>query len=313
MNKEDALNEIGKLGYKRSQTGYSNGELSFVFGVIPSENKQMQNSKFYSDETEFIHFTSIEGLTSIINSKCFRLYNFQNMDDVQEMSWASKMLKFTEELKNEDKEELYCFSMTSQSIIRDLSKKHLLWKIHGRDGKGILLKLKIVNDPLSWYNFHLVKVLYNHEEAKAIAYINENEEKIILDQKICSFIKNPIYNFEEETRIIFENRTGFRITYSKDDKIQYPITFNDKLLNNKNIKYFEIPISNFINDDNEYRVTTMYQKILYKPKIEISEIVLGYRYSEIDLKNLILKIRTVNKDIKVSHSLLKKDYSENIF
>lgn len=311
MNKEKALNEIDKLGYKVRQRGFNNNnELLYVFGAIPSENAQMQHSKFYSSEKEFIHFTSIEGLTSIINSKCFRLYNFQNMDDVQEMAWASKMLNFKEELKNEDKEDLYCFSMTSQSVIKDLSKKHLLWKIHGRDGKGVLLKLKIANNPLSWYNFHLVKVLYNHQEAKAIAYINENDNKIILDQKICSFIKNPIYKFEEETRIIFENRKGFKITYSKDDTIMYPVTYNDKLLSNKNIKYFEIPISNFTKNDSEFEVSTMYKETLYKPIIEISEIILGYRYSANDLDNLTSRINALDASIKVSYSQLGKDYSE---
>jgi len=311
MTLKEAYKEIGKLGFRKNKNyrdKYNN--ILVQFGTIPSNNKAMEKSVYHSNEKEFIHFSSIEGLNSILNSKHFRLYNLQNMDDKTELNWAKEQLKFENLLNDNDKENLYCLSMCSSNVIdKNEPKENLLWKIHGRDGKGILFKLKISNEPLFWYNYHLINVKYDTKDAEAIKVINEEDSKTILDQKICSFIKNPIYSFEEETRIIFENRENYRVTVSKDNKTIYPIVIPDKLLKTDIVNYIEIPIWNFFRDDERKFDAPNVEGVQYKiPKIEITEIVLGYRYSKKDKSNINQKINQYDSNIKVTRTALAKYY-----
>ena len=157
MNHEkniDLINKIKRLGYDIRQKGYEDHEhaekdiYTYRYWVIPEENKRLKGTKFYYDiEKEFIHFTSLESLFGILNSKHLRLYNLPNMDDKYEIQYALKTLSFIDsDDEYKTKEQLYIFSMCPSSrILREepKKKKHLLWKLHGRDGLGVIIRLKI--------------------------------------------------------------------------------------------------------------------------------------------------------------------------
>lgn len=206
MTEFELLKNIEELGFIANSAGYKNGEEydngnhNWRYWEIPSENYRLYGTHFFEkNEKEFIHFTSLDSFYSIFNTGEIRLYNLPNMDDKLEMEYARNELNFREPF-SKDKEDLYCFSMCrANDILKSEMKEHLLWKLHGRDGNGVLLKISFQNDPKHWYNYHLSKVFYDLDIAQPIKKLHSITKKEILDVKFCSFFKMNIYEFEKET------------------------------------------------------------------------------------------------------------------
>lgn len=318
MSREaELIDKITQFGYIVKASTYKDqeqadkGNHTNRYWTISEENSLLQNTAFYNTERDFIHFTTIEALYGMLNSKHFRLYNLVNMDDKMELEYARKALSFAT-IDEQYKEEIFCFSMCSSSVILNeepKKKKHLLWKLHGKDGKGVVIRLKIMNDPVSWRNYYLTECFYDLERFQPIKDLNEITKRERLDMKPCSFIKLPIYEFENEIRLLFDHRSSGTISYEGKDL--YPITYQDKLLKPEKIYYFQLPIFNFYTGDEEaYPNPPDFgmgkgQEI---PKISITEIILGYRYSEEDLKNLKEKMKLYDPNINVRLSDLKQYY-----
>jgi hypothetical protein len=317
----DLINKIKELGYDVRQIGYKDhehaerGVYNYRYWIIPEENYKLKNTKFYYDkENDFIHFTSIEALFSILNSKHIRLYNLVNMDDKYELDYALKALSFINAMDiNKTKEGLFILSMCSSSEILNeepKKKKHLLWKLHGRDGKGVIVRLKIENDLGSWYNYYLTKCFYTLENFNSIAELHAETQNELLDIKIASFIKLPIYDFENEVRLVFDNNNSGWRSDGNNNRV-YPIIYPDKLNKTGNISYCQLPLYNFFeNDSNAYPTPPNGLQLEYEiPKIRIMEVILGYRYSDEDLNNIKEKIKMFDQSITVRHSDLRQFYT----
>jgi len=316
MSKTDNLvKEIEKLGYEVGQTGYKDqeqidrNEFNYRYWRHPKENYKLQDTPFYlSSENDFIHFTTLDALYSILNTGFLRLYNLNNMDDKYEMEYAIKELEF-KETAEKAKEELYCLSMCSSAkIFAEKTKEHLLWKLHGRDGNGVIIRVKIENN-LKWYFYHLTEVYYGVEKFGSVKNFNTQIDNQILDNKICCYIKHPIYKFESEVRLVFDNMNPVTVT-DKDKQKVYPITYPDKLHKLAKTFYFQVPILNFHKNENyeKYLAPNM-QGVDYEiPKIKITEIILGYRYTDKDLKNIKSKIDPKYSDIDIRITDLKELY-----
>jgi hypothetical protein len=317
---KDLINKIKSFGYDIRQIGYKDQEhadkgiYNYRYWIIPEENQKLKDTKFYyNKEKEFIHFTSIEALFGILNSKHLRLYNLPNMDDKYELEYALKALSFIDtDDKNEIKEQLYILSMCSASLILNeepKKKKHILWKLHGHDGKGVILKLKIENDLSTWYNYYLTECFYTLDNFKAIEDLHKKTNNELLDTKLASFIKLPIYEFENEIRLVFDKRNSGWIN-DKDNTVKYPVVYPDKLNQAENISYVQLPLLNFFkNNPDAYPTPPNGLQLKYEiPKISISEIILGYRYNDNDLENFKKKIKSFDPNISVRLSDLKQYY-----
>lgn len=316
---EHLINKIKSFGYDIRQIGYKDQEhadkgiYNFRYWIIPEENIKLKNTNFYyAKENDFIHFTSLETLFSILNSKHFRLYNLLNMDDKYELDYALKALSFIDSVDIEKtKAGLYVLSMCSSSVILNeepKKKKHLLWKLHGRDGWGVIIRLKFENDLSTWCNYYLTQCFYTLENFAPIIDLHAKTNNELLDIKLASFIKLPIYDFENEIRLVFDHNNSGWIT--ENNIRTYPITYPDKLNKKENISYFQLPIYNFFkNDPNAYPTSPNgLQKNYEIPKISISQIILGYRYSDNDLSNIKEKIKQFDPSINVRHSDLRQFY-----
>lgn len=314
---EHLVNDIKQFGYEIGQTGYLNqeqidrDEFNIKFWKHPKENYKLKDTPFYLDsENDFIHFTTLDALYSILNTGFLRLYNLNNMDDKNEMEYAFRELAFKGSTEKA-KEQLYCFSMCSSKEVfsgNTKEQEHLLWKLHGRDGHGVILRVKIENN-LKWYFYHLSKVYYGTDNFGSIKSFNSNIDNQILDPKICCFIKNPIYKFENEVRLIFDNMNPVTVTDSDNQKI-YPVTFPDKLHKPVNTFYFQIQILNFYKNENDpiYLAPNMQGMNYEVPKIKITEIIMGYRYSDRDFEEIKSKLDNKYADIKIRFTDLKELY-----
>ena len=261
----------------------------------------------------FIHFSSIDALNSILPIGCFRMYSLNNMDDIHEMGHTLKELKFIgdEDLYKEDKESIHCFSMCSGRVLKDNTKMHNLWKLHGRDGNGICFRFGFQNRE-NWLNYHLVTVDYlNNDDVnypdwkKIIKSANINSDNLEIDRIIGCFSKNKIYSFEEEIRLVFDNRLDVRTENFFQGKMIYPIVLKDKLTNSKNISYYNLPLLQFGHNQDEFEIQYV-QKVYEMPKVEIKEIILGYRFNKKDVETLSQKFDFNQKKIKLKLSPLKK-------
>ena len=311
---DELLNDIQKLGYEVGQAGYKDekeyekNNFTYRYWLLPNENFKLINTPFYyNSEHDFIHYTSLEALYSIINDGYIRLYNLANMDDKFELDYARQELLFHNQI-DKDKEQLYCFSMcSSKEILNDEIKEHLLWKLHGRNGNGVIIKVNIQNNLNLWYNYHLTRMFYDLNNFQLIKELHSKTDNEFLDAKLACFLKLPIYEFENEIRLVFDNRNPVTVT-DENNKIIYPIIYQDKLHKTENIFYFKLPLLNFHNNDKLFLAPNM-QGMKYEiPKIKITEIILGYRFSEIDLKNIQNKISNKLSDVKIRLTNLKKYY-----
>lgn len=100
MTLEDIYTQFRQLLEKHfpdlhfTHTGYAG--LDF-HAELASENKMFVNTPyFYTDEMNFIHFTSIDNLLSILNNREIRLYNLHSSKDENEFHYAAKELGLQE-------------------------------------------------------------------------------------------------------------------------------------------------------------------------------------------------------------------------
>jgi hypothetical protein len=108
--------------------------------------------------------------------------------------------------------------------------------------------------------------------------------------------------------LVFDNRNSGTYTDSNNKKT-YPITYHDKLHKSDKIFYFQLPLFNFFDKNDEIFLAPNMQGRNYEtPKIKITEIILGYRYSESDLENIQCKIDNKLEDINIKITDLKKYY-----
>jgi len=67
-----------RISYKDNEQEQAGEFLSCVLD-LQAQNKKLENSNYYYNNTlEFIHFTSLEALNSILNEGQIRLYNINH-------------------------------------------------------------------------------------------------------------------------------------------------------------------------------------------------------------------------------------------
>ena len=184
--------EVGRIGYKDEEE-YKKNNFTSRYWRLPNENFKLNNTPFfYSAENDFIHFTSLDAFYSIINTGHIRLYNLVNMDDKFELEYARQELLFRNSIST-DKEQLYCFSLCStDEILKNEIKEHLLWKLHGKNGYGVIIRVSIQNNLHLWYNFHLTKMFYDLKNFQPIRELNTKTDNEFLDAKLACFLKLPM-------------------------------------------------------------------------------------------------------------------------
>lgn len=308
------IENIEKLGYQIKSAGYNseddiiNNNHTWREWQIPKRNRELVNTAFYyKKRKDFLHFTSLENALSILNEQHIRLYNLVNMDDKFELDYAKKELNFHNR-PDDAKENIFSLSMcASDEIFSDSSKEHLLWKLYGRNGYGAILRLSFESNMTLWESYYLAKMFYDLKNFTAIKELNEKTDNEYLDPLVASFVKLPIYSFEEEIRLIYDNRNPIKVT--NHGKLTYPLIFKDKIESPNNIQYIKLPLLNFFKNHSTYVPYSGDWDIDPElPKIKIVEVILGYRHSEDELNSIkeIIKTKLSPLEIPVRLTPLKK-------
>jgi len=314
----ELIQEMMRLGYNPLTTGYQNetesekGNYNFRYWNLPMDNGKLKGGPFYYErENDFAHLTSLDKLFAILESKTIRLYNLINMDDRFEMEYGVLELGFPSiEQILEQKKDLFCISMCSfNELDNDIVKEHLLWRLYGSSGNGVILRLAFKNDRHFWQQYHLSEVYYDTNQFQNVKELHSFKGRNYFDPKIASFLKRDIYSFENEARLIFDNRKNnvTATVMDKDEKIIYPIIKADN--KNPGVSFLSLPLTNFYQTNAEFMGLAYANEWEYKiPKISIEEIILGYRFSKEQHASAIEKIRSFDSSIKVSTTKLRKYY-----
>lgn len=257
--------------------------------IISEENKLFFKSRYFLKKglKKPIHFTSLESLEGILNSKSLRLFNLYNMNDPIEFDFSSRIFKnYLSDLPI-IKENLYSMSFSSGEILdkERFGDQFNQWRLYGNNGYGVCIEFDIINDPINWTNFHISKIQYtklrkpgsSHSKfgilKEILNKINTDDYIINFDlSKIFSFHKNVLYSNEEEIRLLFDSRNIDNKNLILKEKIKPKYTQNNNLINNKNITYLELPL-----------IQTNIDTI---PYFRISKIIIGYAYSLKEYNNI---------------------------
>lgn len=256
------------------------------------------HSPFFNPETEFVHFTSPSAVTSILNSKVFRLFSLNNMTDSDELIHIRKKLNYPDFIEF-DKVHYFSMSMCSAKILDDSQALTDLWNEHGHKGAGVMLRIRVENDLIDWYNYHLSTIFYAYDILAPIAQLNSITKREYLTSKIGCFFKLPKYHKERECRLLFDHSTNHQVfCYNNRNELIYPI-LHPKDATNK-IFYVELPIYSLNkNVDGLFYAPNPEGRLYQKPMLSISEIVFGDKCP----KDIVDKIRTMAFDADASIQL----------
>ncbi|MCI0922596.1 DUF2971 domain-containing protein [Sphingobacterium rhinopitheci] len=250
--------------------------------LISEENNFFSKSRYFLKKglKNPIHFTSLESAEGIINSNNLRLYNLYNMNDPIEFDFSSRIFNnYLSDLPT-IKENLYSMSFSSGEILdkERFNDQFNQWRLYGDNGYGVCIEFDIINNPINWINFHMSKIQYaklrkagsSHSKfgilKEILNKINPDEYLINFDlSKIFSFHKNVLYSNEEEIRLLFDARNIDAKNLVLTELIKPKYMENNNLINNKNIRYLELPL-----------IPTNIETI---PYFKISKIIIGYAYS----------------------------------
>lgn len=298
--KENLPNTI----FKKMTSGDSDEKIPNYIQYQIYRNTDLIGSKyFYSAKREFIHFTKLESVKSIISSCLFRLYNMYNMNDPREYTFANNDFHKLIHDREDPKENLFLMSMCKPKILSgDSGLEFNMWRLYSNDGEGIALKIGFEKtNNYNWEDFYLSEVYYGSEERnilyEAYQYVNYNEIKhpsaSIDFSQISGFHKPKFYHFENEVRLLADYRkfkVNGSMTFSNNEGERlFPIIKeNSEKSTSHLIKFLELPIYSKISFQDEYEVSTI-------PIPTIKEIIIGHKnkdnFKELsqELQNLCLK------------------------
>lgn len=259
-------------------------------------NRHYFESDYYlKDENQFIHFCSAKKMYSIINSGQIRLYNLSHQNDKDEFKFAAQLLGESPLACEKIRRRIYSLSMCRSETEADLT----LWRLYGDDTKGVGLKLKIVNNPFYWMQYHLSQIYYGNIE-KLLTYKSRKDEFektnkfrfIIGLERFLGFHKSEHYSVEKEVRLIYVHKNR-----------ENPFSFLTKTIDPNTLpEYISINLfNNYIY--NEGQISDICH--MDKPIIEIEEIVLGPNFRE---NNLIDFVKSKYTNIKIRKSSIGEIY-----
>ena len=322
--KENRINElIGsylpgvQLNAIRSIDG---NEVLGAYYALSNENKHWKESQyFFKKKRQFVHFTSLTALESIVQSKNIRLYNLFNLYDPREYTFSSKIFTYNHKNKEDAKQNMFLLSMCNTELLIKgaIEIEFTMWRLYGQNGYGVAIEFSFEHcEQEAWNDFYLSQIYYGANKRNKLAELSsillslENEKPkctIDLGQLMC-FHKSNLYKLEKEVRLLYDRRQMkvFRGTeYSKENKTVFPIIRNDitkSLQSNKEINYLELPI--FYKN---CQLTPSY------PTPKISKVHLGYQYYE--KQGLAKKLKKMIQDclgydVQIQPSRLTKFYNE---
>lgn len=327
------IEEIRKI-YSSFDFGYRHG--SEVNHVVTSEQiefvlspKALTGLDYGCiNSNEFIHYTSLDALYGILNSGEIRLYDLNNMNDPYEFNYIVKKLNLP---ISEDQIEFfkrYLF-ITSLCAYDETTKDDFdMWRLYGKEGKGVAIVFDILNKEDDWFNFLLGKVQYGNSNQeseklkKAIEVFNDfvinKGMKLERIPQLFGFLlmlhKNDIWKNEKEFRLA--THLEYDIWNLRPETSFNPLVENSLSYflqpSGKQVGFISFPLSFRVYEvaKEKFPDELDFEKVMkIVPQIRIKKIITGYALSkeftdDLNLfvfKMMIDKWKTLRIDVVESH------------
>lgn len=289
---------------------YTNPSNTF-YGVL-STNDLFKNSIYAkNNETDLFHFTSLQSLFSILHNGFFRMTELNALEDVNEMSYASKVFegnpifRLNDSAISNSKSKLFCLSACENH--ESTLQNSYMWESYGAKGKGVIVEFAISN-----YNAHLFStgiVKYGNDELEPIRQLKNRAEEFYLEHNL--FPHNPIELFS-----IFKS---FHKSYRYNKEKEVRLLFNSNSFGNKSNEYptlyLDINKNNQVKNFNKVFLTGKVPKEFsgnnHLPQINIKKVILGYGL-DIDEKLEIAKSLNTLHDNNFSFEIFHLDNELNL-
>lgn len=296
---------------------YANSQTQQVGGGganLSSDNHKYRSTEYYYKNPrnlsmEFIHFTSLQALLSILHTNSIRLSSLNSMNDPNEIGYASDLFSSPAEVIEWQKKSILSFSLcefhSEDEEIGTNAKNLDLWRFYGGDGKGVAIKFKIHSDPATWKAYHLCGIKYGKTSLEYWRKVKTSLDKFkgkypefsVNWAQLLAFHKNKLYKNEQEVRLILGGH------YQKnDDKLLYPQVgvsgdMYPKVEKRDSSFYSYIPLRSV----NPSQALGFYFQ--RSPEISIEHIYLGYKFKEHELsvfKGIINKLMLASSGAELS-------------
>lgn len=274
-------------------------------------------TKFNLDNKQtFIHYTSIDTMVNIINTKNIRMYNCANLNDSLEMEFALKEQSF--QISKEDLQSFkdYTFLLSGCKYnVAENDEDFSMWRFYGNSGKGVGMVFEIENVADDWQGAFMNDVYYGKKNEqfkdflRFLDFHNDFQKENQLFQNIPYFIpayaflfKDEIWSVEKEIRLFAY--CGFDKYFTKNHlanveenpylnkRIEHGINGSGKA-----VSYVNLPLN--INEEKEKignsRLTKEEMRSFFStlPHLKLKRIVLGYDIPEKTFNNLVNYIHFV--------------------
>lgn len=260
----------------------------------------------YKGNHDFIHFTTPIGLASILHSGFLRMSEFGNLQDKQEIIYASQVfdgipeIDLKKEVLETAKKLVFCLSMSEYN--ENTLTNPFMWEAYSSKGHGACIRYHLTKP--NPRQFLIGKLQYGQGELKIIQELKDHVLTYLKMGKplprnftnlllaLFSFHKAERFRIENEVRM-FLNLDGM-IPNLKLETLYQDVNGSNE------VKYFnKLFLKNRhelkeISDKAGLPFITMLDAF---PQIEITEIILGYSNS---LESVFEKVEFLN-DLKKKH------------
>lgn len=262
-------------------------------GKISPENLFKDTQYEYIGDGNLLHFTSLFGVKSILESGFFRLSEFGNLIDTNELIYASQVFQdndlFTPQIQALDdlKNNVFCLSACKSDEFT--IKNTFMWDNYSDKGRGVSIEFSLTNK--NPYSYIIGNLMYGESSLELLRKLKVLAEKFKIENdffpnnfielllEIQSFHKSLKFEIEKEVRILF------RSDKNKYEDHNHSLIYKD-INSNQEVKYFSKiyikgrhPMSNSNNID-EMDLFRFY------PQIEIKKITFGFNISPEKLTQL---------------------------
>lgn len=275
-------------------------------------------------QQSFIHYTSLQSLSSILINGYFRFSEFRHFEDKAELHYASMLFDDNEILKSssqkiDDKKEC-CFALSACIVPDETMKNSFMWEKYGNKGRGVIIQFKLNYNKSC--NFLFGKMQYGDKELKPIKKLKELAQKFYADNnkfkyddfsevilELLAYHKFEKYREENEVRI-----------FCREDKVKYDGLCHEAIYkditSDNEVRYFfrtflaerksvlEKEAFEILNDSEKTK-SSIKEYFEHYPTFEIEKIILGNNVSDeqkFEIVELINSIKAkYNYNFNITH------------
>lgn len=314
------------LDFSSSFSMYS-GELDAPNSAkVSVKTKSFNHADIGTKIIELAHYTSLDSLFNIINSKTIRLYNCDNLNDSQELIFAVNKFKlpFKEDEIIDFRRQHFVFS--SCKIENENSEDFNMWRLYGQNGKGVCIHFELEKEFENWSGIignevQYIDDLYTNKLTEFFKFHFSFQKEYKIFQNTPNFIpmlllfnKEKIWSIENEFRILANcpfNKYNSKLpslignSYSPWLAKTLKHTLNSS---GNMVSYLEIPIEV---DPKIKKVVNIEGKkinILDRyPRLKIKRVILGYQISEQVRCNIVSSL--IRREIPLGIEVMNSKFS----